>query len=136
MLKDPSVRSVVAEQVVGALESQGMTSQVAIAAGPALEPVVASVVGTDAFTGLVYAGARQLHETIFLGNRAKLLVRVDDSGQMVKDSLRVMNPGLADTIPDRALDIAVGVSQNTRIDALIHVAAFTGWLIWPLAGIA
>ena len=136
MLKDPYVRDVVAGQVVGALQKQGMTSQVAIAAGPALKPMVSTVVGTPAFTGLVYAGARQLHQTVFTGNRSRMLIRVDDAGQMVKDSLRVANPSLAATIPDSALDIAVGVSQNTRLDAIVHTASTTGWFIWPLSALA
>jgi hypothetical protein len=136
MLKDPYVRNVVAEQVVQALEKQGMTSQVALAAGPALEPIVATMVRTDAFTGLVYGGARQLHRTIFAGSNSRMLVQVNDAGPMVKDSLRIVNPSLAATIPDSALDIAVGVSQDTRLDALVHTAALTGWLIWPLSFVA
>jgi len=96
MLKDRYVRGVVAEQIVDALAPQGMTAQVALAARPVLEPVVAEIVDTDAFNGLFYAGARQLHETIFLGAQSRMLVQVDDAGPMVKDSLEVLNPEVAD----------------------------------------
>ena len=65
----------------------------AVATGPALKPFVAEIVDNDAFKGLFYAGARQLHETIFLGVQSRMLVQVDDAGQMVKESLGVVNPG-------------------------------------------
>ncbi len=136
MLKDPYVRSAVADQIVDALESQGMTEQMAVAARPVLKPVVAEIVNTDAFKGLFYAGARQLHETIFLGARSRMLVPVDDARQMVKDSLGVVNPELADTIPTTALDVAVGLSQDRRLDTVVRTSSYTGWLLWPLGAIA
>ena len=135
MLKDRYVRGVVAEQIVDALEDQGMTEQVALAARPALKPVVAEIVNTDAFKGLFYAGARQLHETIFLGVRSRLLVEVDDAGPMVRDSLDVVNPELAGKIPTSALDIAVGLSQDRRLDTVVRTASFTGWLLWPVGAV-
>ena len=136
MLKDRDVRGVVADQIVDALEQQGMTEQVALAARPALKPVVAEIVNTDAFKGLFYAGARQLHETIFLGVRSRLLVEVDDAGPMVRDSLDVVNPELAGKIPTSALDIAVGLSQDRRLDTVVRTASFAGWLLWPLGAVA
>ena len=135
MLKDADVRGVVAEQIVDALEDQGMTEQVALAARPALKPVVAEIVNTDAFKGLFYAGARQLHETIFLGVRSRLLVEVDDAGPMVRDSLDVVNPELAGKIPTSALDIAVGLSQDRRLDTVVRTASFAGWLLWPVGAV-
>ena len=136
MLKDRYVRGVVADQIVDALEQQAMTEQMAVAIGPVLKPVVAEIVNTDAFKGLFYAGARQLHETIFLGARSRMLVQVDDAGQMVKESLGVVNPELADTIPDTALDIAVGLSQDRRLDTVVRTASYTGWMLWPLGAVA
>jgi hypothetical protein len=136
MLKDPNVRGVVADQIVDVLDSQPMTEQTALAARPVLKPVVAEIVNTDAFKGLFYAGAHQLHETIFLGVRSRMLVHVDDAGQMVKESLDVANPELADKIPDDALDIAVGLSQDRRLDTVVRTASYTGWMLWPLGAIA
>lgn len=135
MLKDPYVRGVVADQIVDAMKEQGMTQQVALAAGPALKPVVAEMVGTYAFKGLFYAGARQLHETVFLGAKTPMAVRVDDAAPMVKDSLQVVNPELADKIPDSALDIAVGLSNNRQLDLAIRSAALAGWMLWPLGAL-
>jgi hypothetical protein len=132
MMKDPYVRDVVADQIIDALEDHGMTAQVAMGARPVLEPVVATIVGTDEFKGILYAGARQLHVTVFQGRNDRMLVGVNDAGAIVKESVRVSNPGIAAAIPDEALDIAVGLSQNTRLDALIRAAAITGWMIWPL----
>ena len=128
MLKDRNVRGVVADQIVDALQQQGMTEQVALAAGPALKPVVAEIVDTDAFKGLFYAGARQLHETIFLGVRSRLLVEVDDAGQMVKDSLDVVNPELADKIPDerarhRRRPVTGQAARHRRQDSVVHGVA-------------
>jgi hypothetical protein len=65
-----------------------------------------------------------------------MLVQVDDAGQMVKDSLGVVNPELADKIPDGALDIAVGLSQDRRLDTVVRTASFTGWMLWPLGVLA
>lgn len=39
-------------------------------------------------------------------------------------------------MPERALNVAVGLSQNTTLDTVVRTASFTGWLLWPLGALA
>lgn len=133
MLKEPAVREAVAEQIVDELEQQTTTAQIAVTARPVVEAVVADLVATDAFQGVFHAGVRELHSAIVEGRRSRLLVQVDDAAQIVKDGLAAVNPQLAESIPDAALVVAVGVSQSTPIDTTMRLSSLAGWLALPLA---
>jgi hypothetical protein len=133
MLKEPAVREMVAGQIVTALESQPDMMQVAVTARPVLESMVTEVVGTTAFQGIFHAGVRELHSDVIAGHRSRMLVKVDDSVQLVKDGLRVVNPTVADAVPDSALEVAVGVSQSAPADQLLRLAELSGWLVGPIA---
>src|SRR5205823_7368550 len=98
--------------------------------------VVQQIVATDAFQGVFHAGVRELHSGVVHGRRSRLLVRVDDAAPLVKDGLRVVNPALADAIPDRALQVAVGISQNTPVSVAIRVSEIAGWAAIPFAALA
>jgi len=136
-LKDPAVRAVISAQIVDQMrEQQGVTQQVALAYGPALEPIVGELVKTDAFKALFYAGARHLHEVIFTGARSRILIAVDDAAPMARDSLEISNPELAAKVPDDALQVAVGLSQNRGLDRIVYFASITGWLLWPIGAVA
>src|SRR3954454_10685782 len=136
MLQEPAVRQVVATQIVSALEQQGVTARAAVNAGPILEQVVGQIVASDAFRGIFHAGAQELHSGVIQGNRSRMLVRVDDAAPLVKDGLRLINPALADAIPDNALQVVVGVSQSTSVDNAIRVSELAGWAALPFAGLA
>ena len=86
------MREAVAEQIADALEQQNTTAPIAVAARPVVEAVVADLVATDAFQGVFHAGVRELHSAIVEGRRSRLLVRVDDAAQIVKDGLATVNP--------------------------------------------
>lgn len=138
MLKEPAVRATVADQIVNALEDQATTAQAAAIARPLLEEVVAEMVATDAFQGIFHAGVRELHSAIVEGRRSRLLVPVDDAAVLVREGLEVVNPGMADAIPDAALTVVVGLSQSAAVDQLLPIASLAGWLAGPLgaAGLA
>ena len=136
MLKEPAVREAVADQILNALEEQAAASPVVLAARPLLEQVVSEVVATDAFQGIFHAGVRELHSAVFQGHRAGMNVRVDDAAQLVKNTIRLINPGLAEAIPDEALEVPVGVLQNMPADRLMTTAEFAGWLVIPFAAAA
>jgi hypothetical protein len=133
MLKEPAVREAVAEQVVTALEDQEPTARFAVAARPVVEAIVADLVATEAFQGVFHAGVRELHASIVNGRSSRLLVNVDDTAQLVRDGLTVVNPELSDAIPDGAIPVAVGISQSTPLDTTMRVASLAGWLAAPFA---
>ncbi len=133
MLKEPAVREAVAEQIADELEQQTTTAQFTVTARPVVEAVVADLVATDAFQGVFHAGVRELHSAVVEGRRSRLLVNVDDVGEIVKKRLALVNPQLAESLPDAAIDVAVGVSQSTPIDTTMRLSSLAGWLALPLA---
>lgn len=138
MLKEPAVRELVADQIVTALEDQDATGDLTVTARPVLESVVTQVVGTTAFQGIFHSGVRELHGAVFAGHRSRMLVQVDDAAELVKDGLQVVNPGMADAIPDTALAVAVGISQSAPANQMMHLSEVAGWLVAPFgaAGLA
>ena len=136
MLREPAVAEVVANQVVVVLENQDSVARASATARPLLREIVKDVVQTDAFRGLFHAGARELHASVMAGYRTKMQVQVNDAASLVKDALLVVNPGLANAIPDETFSVLVGVSQNRRIDLAMRAADLAGWLILPFAGFA
>jgi hypothetical protein len=62
-------------------------------------------------------------------------VQVDDAAQLVRNSVNLVNPNLADAIPDSALRVAVGISQSTPVDRLMSTAELAGWLALPFAAV-
>jgi len=136
MLADPAVAEVVADQIVTVLENQDSVARASATARPLLREIVKDVVQTEAFRGLFHAGARELHASVMAGYRTRMEVEVDDAASLVKEALVVVNPGLANSIPDRSLAVLVGVSQNHRIDVAMRVADLAGWFILPMAGAA
>jgi hypothetical protein len=82
---------------------------------------------------LFHGSVRELHAAIMEGRRSRLLVRVDDAAQIVKQSLEQVNPSFAASISDDALKVAVGVSQSTPIDTVMRMSSLAGWLALPLA---
>ena len=136
MLKEPAVREVVAEQIVGELEKQDSLARIAGTAGPALEVVVAELVASDRFQGVFHTGARELHRAIVEGRRSRLMVNVDDTTPLVRQGLEPANPRLAEALPDDALGVLVGISQSTPLDTTMRISSLAGWLIAPFAALA
>ena len=129
MLHDPDVRQIVSQQIVNSLAEQSKVSQLRVASTrPVLEQAVSAVVATNAFQGVFHAGVEELHAAVVTGHRTRLLVPVDDAGQLVKDGLQTVNPGVADSIPDGALAVAVGISQSTPVDTVMRIADICGWV--------
>jgi hypothetical protein len=132
-LKEPAVAEAVADQIVNILQDQVVTAQAAVSVRPILRQVVAEVVATEAFKGVFHAGVQEMHASVVQGHRRQLLVQVDDSAELVKDALSVVNPGLADALPSDALNVAVGVSQSRWAELFMRGADLAGWLIIPSA---
>ena len=91
---------------------------------------------SDRFQGVFHTGVRELHRAIVEGRRSRLLVDVDDATPLVRQSLELTNPELAEALPDDALDVLVGISQSTPLDTTMRVSSLAGWLIAPLAALA
>ena len=132
-LKERAVDEALGAQIVNLLQEEDATAQATVAARPILRQVATEVVGTDAFRGIFHAGVREMHATIVGGHRTSLLVQVDDADDLVKDALATINPSLADSIPDKAIDVAVGVSQSRWAELFMRGADLAGWLIIPTA---
>ncbi len=136
MLEEPTVRDVVAEQIITSVEQQDAVARLAATARPALEVVVAELVASDRFQGVFHTGVRELHRAIVEGRRSRLLVDVHDATPLVRQSLELTNPKLAEALPDDALGVLVGISQSTPLDTTMRVASLAGWLITPLAALS
>ena len=136
MLQEPAVREIVAEQIINGIEQQEAVARVAATARPALEVVVEELVASDRFQGVFHTGVRELHRAIVEGRRSRLLVNVDDATPLVRQSLELTNPELAEAIPDDALDVLVGISQSTPLDTTMRVSSLAGWLIAPFGALA
>jgi hypothetical protein len=132
-LKEPAVTEAVADRIVNILQDQVATAQAAVAVRPLLRQVVAEVVATEAFKGIFHAGVQEMHAAVVQGHRRQLLVGVNDAKGLVKDALAVVNPGVADAIPDEALTVAVGISQSRWAELFMRSADLAGWLIIPSA---
>src|SRR5262249_24166523 len=135
MLKEPAVRQAVATQIADVLEQEATTAAIAVNARPVLESVVEQIVATDAFQGIFHAGVQELHSAVIRGRASRMLVHVVDAAALVKDGLRTVSPALAGAIPDSALDVAVGVSENTPVDTALRVSAIAGWAAAPFAAV-
>jgi hypothetical protein len=133
MLHDPYVREVVSEQIVTALESQELTESYAVGMRPLMREAVAFVVGTEPFQGVFHSAARQLHAQLARGVQTSLLMRVPDAAQMVQTALEETQPTLTSVVPESAIPVLVGISQNTPIDTLVRTASLAGWLAGPFA---
>ena len=81
---------------------------------------------------MFHTGVRELHRAIVEGRRSRLIVNVDDATPLVRQSLELTNPQLAEAIPDDALDVLVGISQSTPLDTTMRISSLAGWLIAPV----
>ena len=95
-LGDPSVRSLIAEQVTDQLVLKQKSDL--LAARPLIESVVSSVVGGRAFTGAFHAGVRDVHRAVFDRDQDTLTLTLADVGTMVAAGLEVVQPSLAGRI--------------------------------------
>jgi hypothetical protein len=135
-LKEPAVTEAIADQIVNVLQDQVATAQAAAAVRPVLRQVAAEVVASAPFRGLFHAGVREMHAAVVEGHRTGVRVEVADAGQLVRDALAVVNPNMAEAIPDSALTAWVGVYQSRWADLFMRGADLAGWLILPLSAAA
>ena len=115
MLKEPAVREVVAEQIVGALEQQETTARVAVAARPVVEVVVADLVATDALPGRV----PRRRPRAALGDRRGSAQPADGQRRRRRRrscarASRPANPELADGAPRRCARASSSASPRAR----------------------
>ena len=136
MLNEPAVREIVAEQIIDAIQDQEAVAHLAATARPALEVVAEELVASDRFQGVFHTGVRELHRAIVEGRRSRLIVNVNDATPLVRQSLELTNPELAQALPDDALEAIVGISQSTPLDTAMRVSSLAGWLIAPVAVLA
>ena len=136
MLKEPAVAEILAEHIVTALEAQPDVARVGAAARPALVELVKDVIQTPPFQSLFHAAVLELHASIVAGHRQSLGLHLDGAPQLFKTSLRVVNPGLAASIPDSALTTATKLSRNRGADLVMRASDLAGWLVIPFAVIA
>ena len=136
MLEEPAVREIVAEQIIDAIQDQEAVAHLAATARPALEVVAEELVASDRFQGVFHTGVRELHRAIVEGRRSRLIVNVNDATPLVRQSLELTNPELAQALPDDALEAIVGISQSTPLDTAMRVSSIAGWLIAPVAVLA
>ena len=109
------------------------TAQAAVAVRPVLRQVVAEVVASEAFKGVFHAGVQEMHASVVQGHRRQLLVRRGRRQEPRQGRAAVVNPGVANAIPDQALAVAVGISQSRWAELFMRGADLAGWLIVPSA---
>jgi hypothetical protein len=136
MLKEPALDEILAEQIVTALEAQPEVARVGAAARPALVELVKDVIETPPFRSLFHAAVLELHASVAAGHRGNDGLELDGAPQLFKTSLRVVNPGLAASIPDSALAIEKTLSRNRGADLVLRISDLAGWMIIPFAVVA
>ena len=95
-LRDDRLRNVVADEVTDDLVLSADSDL--LAARPVIESVVAAIVGSDAFTGLFHAAARDLHRAVFERDQDTATLTIADAATLVRAALRALSPGLANQI--------------------------------------
>jgi hypothetical protein len=95
-LRDPAVRSLIADQITDQLVLKKKADL--IAARPAIQSVASSIVGSDAFTGAFRAGVRDVHRALFNRDQHTLTLAVGDIGTLAAAALEVVQPSLADRV--------------------------------------
>ncbi len=109
-LAQPEVRQVVAAAVADEL---AVRVPRALEFRPVIEIAVEGVVASPAFRGVFVAAVRDLHRTILDGSDETVTLRLVDLVLVVKTQLAVLNPELADLIPDDLTDSLVQISADS-----------------------
>ena len=128
-LSDPSVRTLIAEQVTDQLVLKQESDL--IAARPLIESVVSSVVGGRAFTGAFRGGVRDVHRAVFDGDQHTVTLTLGDVGTMVAAGLEAVQPSLARRV-DATRRVEVVRRDVGSINATAARAADTIKLLAPL----
>jgi hypothetical protein len=92
-LRDPSVRSLIAQRVTDQLVLRKAGDL--IAARPLIESAVSAAAGSRAFTGIFRRGVRDVHRAVFERDQNTLTLTVSDIGTVVGGGLQVVRPSLA-----------------------------------------
>ena len=93
------------------------------------------MVASEAFKGLFHAGVQEMHAAVVQGHRhPPARAAWTTPSDLVKDALAVVNPSMANAIPDAgARPCAVGISQSRWAELFMRGADLAGWLIVPSA---
>lgn len=92
-LRDPSVRSLVAERVTDQVVLKHRSDL--IGARPLIQTVTETVVASRPFTDLFRAGVRDVHRAVFERDRDSVSLTVLDAGTVVGEALQQLRPSVA-----------------------------------------
>jgi len=101
-----------------------------IAARPLIESAASSIVGGNAFTSLFRSGVRDVHRSVFSGERDTVTLTVANAAVVLEAALRALDPKLAPRLPDPKrvelveAEIGTVTGDLTRTAHSLRLAAF------------
>lgn len=129
-LRDPSVRTLIAESVTDGLVLERKPDL--LAARPLIVSTVSGVVGGDAFASLFRRAAADLHRAVFSGDEDTATLTLVDVGIVAAAALEQLRPELAAELD---ADARAVVGDHSIDSAAVDVARFAHdvrWLHWAL----
>jgi hypothetical protein len=137
-LKDDSVRSLIGEKVTDQLVLNKASDL--IAARPLIESIVASAVGSRAFTGAFRSGVRDVHRAVFSRDQDTVTLTLADVGTIVAAALEAVQPSLARRIQTtRRVEVVrsdIGSFSATAVRAADAVKLLAPLLLLAAVGCA
>lgn len=118
-LEEPEVRSFVAARVTD--EIVGASPDL-VAARPLIDSATDAIVGSAPFASLFRVAVQDLHRSVFDEDKDTVTLGIADSGVLVIDALRQLNPEIAGKIPKDVEADLVSISSGSASATLNQVA--------------
>jgi hypothetical protein len=104
-LRDPSVRTLVAERITDGLVLRAEPDVLAVR--PLIESVTAGIIGSSAVTNLFHAAAKDVHRAVFSHDENTATLTLRDVGTVVGAALVKLTPQVAAKLESRHQDVEV-----------------------------
>ncbi len=118
-LESPEIRNFLADEIADEILRVAPDAAVA---GTAIRDLTATLLETDFAQGLVETSARDLHRTVFDDDADSMLLFVSDLAVTVRAQLALVDPDLAELIPEELNAVAVDMGTGDRFMRLAQVA--------------
>lgn len=138
LLRNPSVRSVIAAQVA---DQATASLSIPPVLAPVVDHAVGLAVGTRAFREIFRAAIGDLHQSVFVGGSDTVTLQLANVGKILIDAVRSVSPALAAQIPPSVANLVITISggnfgQATRAARAIERARTVGVLLLIAGGVA
>jgi hypothetical protein len=108
VLADPSIRRLIADQIVVQLESGRSVSAISPLIDKVVVTAVNVVVGSAPFHAIFRASVLDLHRSVFVRDSDTVTLRLAHIGGLVAGALRTVSPALAALVPTAAVTRIAG----------------------------